>query len=290
MIRLTDSLEELTATKNIVCKEIAHLRSKDSGGDDDISVKQQLNSLVYVKKILESRIISMQEGLDMESDGAPPDWNRLLVPGHKLVNLPLDELLKNNIALSYFIDYMTAINAESYLFFYLNIYGWRVSAEQQIMNIELQKLPGQQSSFLKRKNVDLENLKEAAYKIYQQYLSDKASPKLQLDDTLVRNLIVRMKNETIKETWFDELQTCCYDKLKNEDRYLPAFKRSMSYVKLLAELDLLKDPTSEDDSKSLDSISVSSMTNELVDIAEDTAQAKVKINFIWMDFKNCVFF
>ncbi|XP_031846368.1 sorting nexin-13 [Nomia melanderi] len=275
VIRVTDSLDELIATKNIVCKEIAHLRSKDSGGGDDLSVKQQLNSLLYVKKILETRIIGMQEGLETESEGmgAQPEWNRLLMPGQKLVNLPLDELLKNNIALSYFIDYMTSINAESYLYFYLNIYGWRVSAEQQISDIELQKLHAAQAGSsgytgTKRKNPDLENLKEAATKIYQQYLSDKASSKLQLDDALVKTLLTRIKTESVKETWFDELRLCCYEKLRNEDRFLPGFKRSVAYVKLLAELDLLKDPTSEEDSKSLDSISLSSTNNELETLDE----------------------
>ncbi|CAK9818287.1 Sorting nexin-13 [Anthophora quadrimaculata] len=274
VIRVTDSLDELIATKNIVCKEIAHLRSKDSGGEDDLSVKQQLNSLLYVKKILETRIIGMQEGLESETDGigAQPDWNRLLIPGQKLVNLPLDELLKNNIALSYFIDYMTSINAESYLFFYLNIYGWRVSAEQQISDIELQKLHAAQTApsiiGTKRKNTDLENLKEAAFKIYQQYLSDKASPKLQLDDVLVKTMLTRIKTEPVRETWFDDLRICCYEKLQNEDRFLPGFKRSMAYVKLLAELDLLKDPASEEDTKSLDSISVSSANNELETLDE----------------------
>ncbi|KYM75577.1 Sorting nexin-13 [Atta colombica] len=290
VIRLTDNLDELMATKNIVCKEIAHLRSKDSGGDDDLSVKQQLNSLVYVKKILETRIIGMQEGLETETDGigAQPEWNRLLIPGQKLVNLPLDELLKNNIALSYFIDYMTSINAEAYLFFYLNIYGWRVSAEQQISDIELQKIQSTQSGTgmigAKRKNADLDNLKEAATKIYQQYLSDKASPKLQLDDTLVKSLVTKTKVESVKETWFDELRNCCYEKLQNEDRFLPGFKRSMAYIKLLAELDLLKDPVSEDDTKSLDSISLSSTNNELDTLDElsetcktdDTKPAVVK--------------
>lgn len=81
-----------------------------------------------------------------------------------------------------------------------------------------------------------------------------------------------MKIEPVKETWFDELQSCCYEKLQNEDRFLPAFKRSVSYLKLLAELDLLKDPTSEDDSKSLDSISLSSINNEL-DILEEHSES-----------------
>ncbi|XP_058808919.1 sorting nexin-13-like isoform X2 [Phymastichus coffea] len=278
VIRMTDSLEELIATKNIVCKEIAHLRSKDTGGEDDLIVKQQLNSLLYVKKLLDSRIIGMKEGLDAETDGPVQDWSRLLVPGHKLVNLPLDELLKNNIALSYFIDYMTNINAEVYLYFYLNIYGWRVSAEQQISDIEVQKMQsaqaGSSSSSLRKKNADLDNLKEAALKIYQQYLSDKASMKLQLDDVLVKGLVIRMKSESVRETWFDELQACCYEKLQNEDRFLPAFKRSVSYLKMLAELDLLKDPTSEDDSKSLDSISISSINNELDTLDEHGEASK----------------
>lgn len=281
MIRITDNLDELIATKSIVCKEIAHLRSKDSGGEDDLSVKQQLNSLLYVRKILETRIIGMQEGLETETDGigAQPEWNRLLIPGQKLVNLPLDELLKNNIALSYFIDYMTSINAEAYLFFYLNVYGWRVTAEQQISDVELQKLQSGQSGAgaigARRRNADLDNLKEAATKIYQQYLSDKASPKLQLDDALVRGLLTRTRTEPVKETWFDELRSCCYEKLQNEEKFLPGFKRSLAYVKLLAELDLLKDPVSEDDAKSLDSISLSSTNNEL-DTLEELSEATCK--------------
>lgn len=267
VIRITDNLDELAATKIVVTKEIAHLRSKDSGGDDDLTVKQQLNSLLYVKKILDTRMIRLQEGLESDmTDGIGPhqDWSRLLVPGHKLVNLPLDALLKNNIALSYYIDYMTSIGAEAYLFFYLNIYGWKVSAEQQISDRELQKLQGSSGDATsKSKNMDLENLKEAAIKIYQQYLSEKASVRLQLDDALVKNLFVRIRSEPVRETWFDDLQTCCYEKLRTEDRFLPAFKRSISYVKLLAELDLLKDPASEEDSRSLDSISVSSFGNDL---------------------------
>ncbi|XP_015430920.1 PREDICTED: sorting nexin-13-like isoform X1 [Dufourea novaeangliae] len=275
VIRITDSLDELTATKSVVCKEIAHLRSKETAAEDDLSVKQQLNSLLYVKKILDTRIIAMQKGLESETDGidAQPEWNRLLIPGQKLVNLPLDELLRNNIALSYFIDYMTSINAESYLYFYLNIFGWRVSAEQQICEIELQKLhaaqPGSSVTGTKREVVtDLENLKEAATKIYQQYLSDKTSPRLQLDDGLAKVLLTRIKTEPVNETWFDDLRACCYEKLRSEDRFLPGFKRSIAYVKLLAELDLLKDPAAEEDSKSLDSINLSATNNDLGTLVE----------------------
>lgn len=265
VIRITDNLDELTATQVVVTKEIAHLRSKDSGGEDDLTVKQRLNSMLYVKKIIDNRIRRMKEGLEndlTDGMGAVPVY-RLLVPGQKLVNLPLDELLKNNIALSYYMDYMMGIGAEAYLYFYLNISGWKVSAEQVLSDIELQRLAGNGTDSQKSRNVDLENLKEAAVKIYQQYLGDKASVRLQLDDVLVKTLASRIKYEYIRETWFDELQICCYDKLQSEDRFLPAFKRSISYVKLLADLDLLKDPISEEDSRSLDSISVSSLSTDL---------------------------
>lgn len=118
VIRTTDSLEELAATKNIVCKEIAYLRSKDSGGDDDFTVKQQLNSLLYVKKILDSRIISMKEGLDAsESDGAGPlpDWNRLLVPGHKLGKFLLKKFVRK---------IKTNVFVSNFFFFFKLIYLW----------------------------------------------------------------------------------------------------------------------------------------------------------------------
>lgn len=133
------------------------------------------------------------------------DWNKLLAPGaNKLFSLPLDVVLKNNIALSYFIEYMSSIDAQSYLFFYLNvegiadqmfyfkitytiilnlclfcnlslILGWRVSAEHQVSDIESQKLNAhsQDSTIDTSNSITLDNMKEAAYSIYEQYLSEK---------------------------------------------------------------------------------------------------------------------
>lgn len=52
-----------------------------------------------------------------------PDYSKLLLGSTKLFQLPLDVLLKNNLALSHFMDYMTSIGAHGYLCFYLNIEG-----------------------------------------------------------------------------------------------------------------------------------------------------------------------
>lgn len=55
VLRNTDSLEELTATQQIVRHEIAVQRSRDTGGEQDEQVKQQLKSLVYVEEIITSK-------------------------------------------------------------------------------------------------------------------------------------------------------------------------------------------------------------------------------------------
>lgn len=66
----------------------------------------------------------LEEGADTDSADLPTtDYSKLLSSGHKLFMLPLDVILKNNVALSYFIDYMTSISAQAYLFFYLNVEG-----------------------------------------------------------------------------------------------------------------------------------------------------------------------
>ena len=68
-LRTSDSVGELEATKELLAKEIAHLRSRDSGGNDDNFVKQQLSSLLYVNKVLDNRLKRLQEGLDTDSLG-----------------------------------------------------------------------------------------------------------------------------------------------------------------------------------------------------------------------------
>ena len=133
-IRYSENMEELNATKEMVSKEISFIRSNDSKGDSDSSLKQQLNSLLFLMKVIDTRIKRLNSGADIDSVGIPTfvDWNQEIGPGMKLFDLPIDVILKNNIALSYFIDYMTSIGCQSYLFFYLNIEGWKVSAESQL--------------------------------------------------------------------------------------------------------------------------------------------------------------
>ena len=74
----------------------------------------------------------------------------------------------------------------------------------------------------------------------------QASPRLQMDEYLVQNVWRRIHGDTPSDTIFDEVQARVCDLLQ-EEQFFPTFKRSQLYIKLLAELDLLKDQSKGDE-------------------------------------------
>lgn len=253
-IRYSEHVEELLAARESVNKEVSFLRSNDSKAEMDSSLKQQLNSLLYLRNVIDTRIHRLQGGSDSDSIGLPAhvDWNQMVGPGLKLFDLPLDVILKNNVALSYFIDYMTSIGCQAYLFFYLNAEGWKVSAETQIQAIEVGQLKSVESGGLDLDSTTncrrlSDNMREAAHSIYEEYLSEKANPRLKVDETVVKRLLFKVRTEPPDPEWFDECQECVHQRLRSDESFMEAFKKSMGYVKLLAELDLLKDDLEEDE-------------------------------------------
>uniref|UniRef100_A0A1B6BYU1 Sorting nexin-13 n=1 Tax=Clastoptera arizonana TaxID=38151 RepID=A0A1B6BYU1_9HEMI len=288
-LRSTDNLEELYATRDILNKEFSILISKDSGGDDDAWVKQQLSSLTYLRHLIESCITRLQEGGVNDSTDLPlVDYSHILNTGVELFSLPLDVILKNNIALSYFIDYMTSISAQSYLFFFLNVEGWKASAEQQLSDLALQKLKASDDSIEKAmdatKLIDdqipceeqtLDRMREAAYSIFDQYLSEKASMRLRIEESLVTKLLLKIRTEVPSETWFDDVRSAVYNKLQTEDKFLNGFRNSIGYVKLLSELELLKEygcKSDDEDTGSTDELSIASESVSLNSLSLDTAR------------------
>ncbi|CAH1788286.1 unnamed protein product [Owenia fusiformis] len=253
-IKLSDSLDELQAVREKLDMDIARWRSKDTGGEDDTFVKQQLSSLVFVKSQCELRIARLQAGLGYDDGTANGglDVQKLLTPGQKLYSLPFDVILNNNVALSYFIEFMTGLGFQNYLFFYLNVEGFRVSAEQQINAAQLQKLADSSSP-----GPDLEMISAAAYSIYEQYLSEKASPRVRVEESSLKRTLQAIQKENITEEIFDPIQAQVYHLLQ-ENKFYGAFKKSSSYIKLLAELDLLRDVPSDDESSIPDDETMSS--------------------------------
>ena len=200
-IRTSENMEELLATREMVAKEVSYIRSNDSKCDS--TLKSQLGSLLYLSKVIEIRIKRLKNGVStVDSLPSQVDWNQMITtPGMKLFDLPIDVILKNNIALSYFIDYMTSIGCQSYLFFYLNIEGWKVSAESQLQALELDELhlktdDEKSVDKLKRQKLSLtENMREAAHSIYEEYLSEKANPRLKIDESVVKRLLFKIRSE-----------------------------------------------------------------------------------------------
>ena len=97
--------------------------------------------------------------------------------------------------------------------------------------------------------------------MYEQYLSEKATTRVVITDSIVKTLILRLRSEKVSETWFDEVQSALFNTLQDVETFLPGFRRSVWYIRLLAELDLLKDISSsdEEDSQSLDDLSLGSL-------------------------------
>jgi len=270
-LRYSDSLDELEACRASIQKELSRLRSCDSRSEGTEEAKNQKNSLEYLKKIVDSKINRLQSGFSNNSYGLPAniDWSARISSSVKLFNLPLEVLLKNNISLSYFIDFMSSIGSQYLVFFYLSIEGWKVTAESHLQAIELEILKQEEETknsmelqtdksikpALMDRETSLDIIREAAMSIYREYLSDKASPRVNIEDTLSKRLLLKIRTETPDPDWFDEVAGDVYQSLETDDKYLASFKRSQGYLKLLAELDLLKvDHYEEDEDGSMGSL------------------------------------
>ena len=145
----------------------------------------------------------------------------------KLIQLPLEVMLKNNVAISYFIDYMSAIGGgcQAYIFFYLNVEGWKVMAEQQIQAMELDTIlresgqeieAGKEMSPEHKRNLQ-DQMRDAAQSIYEEYLSEKASPQLKIDETAIKRLVFKIRSENPQSEWFDEVQVWSLTQLYSVD-------------------------------------------------------------------------
>ncbi|XP_064647759.1 sorting nexin-13-like isoform X2 [Lineus longissimus] len=260
IIKMSDSIEELQAVKEKVDLDIARQRSRDTGGEDDIVIKAQLGSLIHVKEACELRIQRIHDGTDeFITEASGLDVSKLMARGQRLYSLPFDVVLNNNVALDCFMEFLTSIGASGYLSFYFNADGFRLTMEQQMNNARIKQLINGNTL-----EPDVENLREMAMVIYDQYLSEKSTQRIKLDSDLVKRTLQRIKNGPIDDEVFEEAQARVADILQ-EDKYFLAFQKSQMYIKLLAELDLLQDGNRSDteDFGTTDDESLSSKTSSL---------------------------
>ncbi|XP_065579321.1 sorting nexin-13-like [Artemia franciscana] len=271
VIQTSEHVDELLATQEKLNSEIAILRSRDLGADDDMhETKQQLNSLLFVQKLLKTRLSRLQEGSDVDSTGTfSREWYKIMLgKGARLFQLDLEDILRNSVAFSYFLEHVTNFGAQAYLFFCMNINSWKLATEEQLRAYDADPTNPKYEQLLV-------NMREVAQSIFDNYLSERAAPRLRLDESIYRKIQNRIKLEILSPSWFLDAEIAVKEKLNKEDRFLPSFKRDTSYIKLLAELDLLhyKDSAQEsDDTTSWDNVSLgegnnSASDSELVEVS-----------------------
>ncbi|XP_066174483.1 sorting nexin-13 isoform X5 [Sylvia atricapilla] len=156
----------------------------------------------------------------------------------KLCTVPLDHILVDNVALQFFMDYMQQTGGQAHLFFWMTVEGYRVTAQQQLEVLQSRQKDGKHQT-----NQTKGLLRAAAFGVYEQYLSEKASPRVNIDDNLVAKLAETLNHEDPTPEIFDDIQRKVYELMLRDERFYPSFKQNVLYVRMLAELDMLKDPS-----------------------------------------------
>uniref|UniRef100_A0A6I8NV79 Sorting nexin-13 n=1 Tax=Ornithorhynchus anatinus TaxID=9258 RepID=A0A6I8NV79_ORNAN len=279
IIKLSDNIGELEAVRDKAAEELQYLRSLDTAGDDINTIKNQINSLLFVKKVCDSRIQRLQSGKEI-------DTVKLAANFGKLCTVPLDSILVDNVALQFFMDYMQQTGGQAHLFFWMTVEGYRVTAQQQ-----LEVLLSRQKDGRHQTNQTKGLLRAAAVGIYEQYLSEKASPRVNIDDYLVAKLADTLNHEDPTPEIFDDIQRKVYELMLRDERFYPSFKQNVLYVRMLAELDMLKDPSfrgSDDgDGESFNGSPTGSINLSLDDLSNVSSDDSVQLHAYISDTGVC---
>ncbi|XP_006240084.1 sorting nexin-13 isoform X1 [Rattus norvegicus] len=270
IIKLSDNIGELEAVRDKAAEELQYLRSLDTAGDDINTIKNQINSLLFVKKVCDSRIQRLQSGKEINTVKLAANFG-------KLCTVPLDSILVDNVALQFFMDYMQQTGGQAHLFFWMTVEGYRVTAQQQLEVLSSRQRDGKQQT-----NQTKGLLRAAAVGIYEQYLSEKASPRVIVDDYLVAKLADTLNHEDPTPEIFDDIQRKVYELMLRDERFYPSFRQNPLYVRMLAELDMLKDPSfrgSDDgDGESFNGSPTGSINLSLDDLSSVTSDDSVQLH------------
>ncbi|XP_077347396.1 sorting nexin-13 isoform X3 [Lithobates pipiens] len=270
VIKLSNNAGELEAVRDKAAEELQYLRSLDTVGDDINTIKNQINSLLFVKKVCETRIQRLQSGKEI-------DTVKLTANFGKLCTVPLDKILVHNVALQFFMDFMQQTGGQAHLFFWLTVEGYRVTAQQQLEVLHSRQRDGKHQT-----NQTKDLLRSAALGVFDQYLSEKASPRVQIDDYLLAKLEEMLNNEDPTPEIFDEVQRKVYDIMLRDEKFYPSFRHNALYVRMLAELDMLKEPSfkgSDDgDGESFNGSPTGSINLSLDDLSNVSAEEVIHIH------------
>ncbi|KAM3719645.1 Sorting nexin-13 [Dirofilaria immitis] len=229
-LETTNSVKVLDAVLDSLCIEAAHLRTKDSGGEQGFLVKQQLASIDYAINIIKRRM-DILAAAEVESD-LHEAAEKLPVGNSSIIQLPIHVILSNNTAVTYFADFLASVGGQTLIDCYMAVEGFKISVEHQLRRLAVGETLESDA---------YETVKEAANFLYQQYLSQEAVTRISLDDVIVKKLLIRIGNDDPADMWFEQVQAKIVDILRTDERFYNSFKKSSIYIKMLNELGLSED-------------------------------------------------
>ncbi|XP_040161597.1 sorting nexin-13-like isoform X4 [Anopheles arabiensis] len=258
MIRQSTDLSELRACRQLITKEM-DAKYKDS------SCSAELASLKYTQKLIDLRISHLQNN---KNDFGKTERDKAST---SLPQLTLDDILRKELAVFYYLDYLSVLNLQKYVIFYLTAQEWKISTSQCYSEMQTNK------SKLSREEL-LRSIRDKASNLYQEYLQPSSPNYLNIDPGLIEALNFRLNDPTIQpeNTWFDSICKYIYEKQKNEEVFLNNFYQSVAYKQLLRELDFhnAHDP----DMPSLDHLSVLGGLSAHSDSASDTNSGDIRFD------------
>ncbi|VDK75333.1 unnamed protein product [Litomosoides sigmodontis] len=222
-----DNVKVLDAVLDSLCEEAAHLRTKDSGGEQGFLVKQQLSSIDYAINTIKRRL-DVLAAAEVEN-GFEEATEKLPLGNSSLIQLPIHTVLSNSTAVIYFADFLASVGGQTLIDCYFAVEGFKVSVEHQLRGLAIGET---------LENDAYETVKEAASFLYHQYLSQEAVTRVSLDDVTVKKLLVRIRNDDPPDMWFEQVQAKIVDILRTDERFYDSFKKSSIYIKMLNELGL----------------------------------------------------
>lgn len=235
MIRQCKDLSELRAVRNLITREM-DMKHRD------LKYAGELASLKYTQKIIDLRITSLQNNSVDSSGKKIIEKEKISL---KCPLLTLDEILSKDLALSYYLDYLSILNLQKYAIFYCLAQEWRIATCGRLTEAHDDE----------QKQEIFRLLRDKAFNLYTEYLITSSVNYLNVDQGLIEVLHIKIKDTFLQPepSWFDSICKFVYEKLKNEHVFLQNFYESPAYKKLLLELEEIDLPIELSLSESLNS-------------------------------------
>ncbi|XP_055613331.1 sorting nexin-13-like isoform X2 [Uranotaenia lowii] len=255
MIRQSNDLSELRACRQLITKEMDTKHR-------DANCSAELASLKYTQKLIDLRISHLQNN---KTDLGRTEKEK---SNSNLPLLSLDDILRKELAVSYYLDYLSVLNLQKYVIFYLTAQEWKITTSQSFSDIQINKTK------LSREEV-MRIIRDKASTLFQEYLVPKSPNYLNIDPGLIEALSIRINDVCLQpeNTWFDSICKYVYEKQKNEEVFLNNFYQSSAYKQLLRELDF--NANQEHELPSLDHLGIGGST---VDGMSDSNSGDLKFD------------